>query len=164
MARALIAIILGLCIVLLSAGTAVSQNPGSAAPQFSLKDINGKEVSLSDFKGKVVILDFWATWCGPCRSEIPDFIALQKKYGGKGLQVIGISVDKDKNALSKFYKDNGMNYPVALTDGAVESKYGGIRGIPTTFIIDKSGKIVKKYVGATSKEQFEGDIKPLLGK
>src|SRR3989338_7970354 len=164
MTKTIIAAILGLCLVFSAAATASSQNPGSVAPQFTLKDINGKEVSLSSFKGKVIILDFWATWCPPCREEIPDFIALQKEYGTKGLQVIGISVDKDKDALVKFYKDNGMNYPVVLTDGAVEAKYGGIRGIPTTFIIDRTGKIAKKYVGAISKKQFESDIKPLLGK
>lgn len=164
MTKTIIAAMLGLCLVFSAAATAAPQNPGSAAPQFTLKDINGKEVSLSSFKGKVIILDFWATWCGPCRSEIPDFIALQKEYGSKGLQMIGISVDKDKDILVKFYKDNGMNYPVVLTDGAVEAKYGGIRAIPMTFIIDRTGKIAKKYVGAISKKQFESDIKPLLGK
>lgn len=156
-------LVLGLILISALAYNVTAQNIGSAAPGFTLKDINGRNVSLSDFKGKVIILDFWATWCPPCREEIPDFIALQNEYGKKGLQILGISVDREGlKAVKPFYENMKMNYPVLLTDGKIEAAYGGIRGIPTTFIIDKNGKIVKKYVGFQPKSVFEKDIKGLL--
>lgn len=165
MKRAIIFLIIGLVFVFALAHNVAGQNVGSIAPQFTLDDINGKSVSLNDYKGKVIILDFWATWCPPCREEIPDFIALQNEYGKKGLQIIGIAVDRDGiKSVKPFYENMGMNYPVLLTDGKVESRYGGIRAIPTTFIIDKKGSIVKKYVGFQSKAVFEKEIKELLTK
>lgn len=165
MKRAIIFLIIGLVFVFALAHNVAGQNVDSIAPQFTLDDINGKSVSLNDYKGKVIILDFWATWCPPCREEIPDFIALQNEYGKKGLQIIGIAVDRDGiKSVKPFYENMGMNYPVLLTDGKVESRYGGIRAIPTTFIIDKKGSIVKKYVGFQSKAVFEKEIKELLTK
>lgn len=131
------------------------------APGFTLTDMNGKSVSLADFKGKVVILDFWATWCPPCKREIPDFIKLQSEYGSKGLQIVGIALDQP-NKVQAFVKDNGMNYPVLPGTSEVAANYGGVEGIPTTFIIDKSGKIVTKYEGFRPKETFESQIKKLL--
>lgn len=165
MKKAILLLVAGLVSIFALANCVVAQNVGSAAPQFTLKDINGRNVNLADYKGKVIILDFWATWCPPCRDEIPDFIALQNEYGKKGLQVIGISVDREGVKVVKpFYEKMGMNYPVLLTDGKVETAYGGIRAIPTTFIIDKKGSIAKKYVGFQPKSVFEKDIKGLLGK
>ena len=131
------------------------------APGFTLVDMNGRSVSLADFKGKVVILDFWATWCPPCKREIPDFIKLQSEYGSKGLQIVGIALDQP-NKVQAFVKDNGMNYPVLLGTDEVAANYGGVEAIPTTFIIDKNGKIVKNYEGFRSKETFESQIKKLL--
>ena len=158
-------LIIGLIFVFALAYNVTAQNIGSTAPQFTLKDINGKNVSLNDYKGKVIILDFWATWCPPRREEIPDFIALQNEYGKKGLQIIGISVDRDGiKSVKPFYENMKMNYPVLLTDGNVESNYGDIRAIPTTFIVDKKGSIAKKYIGFQPKAVFEKDIKELLGK
>jgi cytochrome c biogenesis protein CcmG/thiol:disulfide interchange protein DsbE len=131
------------------------------APAFTLADLNGHPVSLSDFRGKVVVLDFWATWCPPCKREIPDFIELQSQYGSKGLQVIGIGLDEPEK-LKAFASTNGMNYTVLLGTDDTALKYGGISGIPTTFIIDRSGKIVDRFEGFRPKGVFESEIRRLL--
>jgi peroxiredoxin len=133
------------------------------APAWQLKDLDGKTVKLSDFKGKVVILDFWATWCPPCREEIPNFVALQTQYKNQGLVVIGVSVDQGgPGVVSSFVKNNGINYPIVMATDDVTAQYGGIDAIPTTFVIDPQGNIVDKYVGGTDKSTFEHDIKKLL--
>ncbi len=133
------------------------------APNFELPDVNGKRVRLSDFKGKVIILDFWATWCPPCRAEIPGFIELYNKYKDKGVEIIGISLDEGgvKDVLP-FMKEFGVNYHILIGNYKVTQDYGGIRGIPTTFVIDKKGYIRAKYVGYRPKEVFKRDIIMLL--
>ena len=134
---------------------------GQAAPDFSLTNIDGQKASLTDFKGKAVILNFFASWCPPCREEIPDFITLQKTYGDKGFTFVGVSlvnVSESKDFAAKM----GINYPVLIDDGKVSNLYGPVRSIPTTYIIGKDGKIVKMYIGARNKETFEADIKELL--
>jgi len=134
------------------------------APDFSLKNFDGGRTKLSDYRGKVIILDFWATWCPPCIKEIPDFVELQKEYGDKGLAILGISLDQNpKQVLPKFIKKYKVNYPILLTDGKVDKAFGGVTGIPTTFVIDQKGEIYKQYVGFRSKQVFETDIKALLG-
>jgi thiol-disulfide isomerase/thioredoxin len=131
-------------------------------PVWELKDPDGKLVKSSDFDGKVVILDFWATWCPPCKAEIPGFIELQKKYGEKGLVVIGVSLDEQGlSVVKQFMKEFGMNYPVVMGDVKLMQDFGGT-AIPTTFVIDRSGKIVAKHVGFASKETFEKEITPLF--
>jgi peroxiredoxin len=133
------------------------------APVWELKDVDGKAVKLSDFKGKVVILDFWATWCPPCRKEIPGFVELQEAYKDKGLVVIGVSLDEEGAAVVKpFMTEYKVNYPMVIGDGKTVEAYGGISGIPTTFIIDKEGKIKSVHVGYRPKETFEAEIKALL--
>lgn len=133
------------------------------APEFLLEDIRGMEMKLSDFKGRVVILDFWATWCPPCREEIPHFASLYDEYRDKGLDVIGIAMDRNPGmVLPDFIKDNGINYPILLGNQDIYDSYGGIAAIPTTFIIDKEGNIRKKYIGYNEKEVFEKDLKELL--
>ncbi len=133
------------------------------APEFSLSDINGNKVSLSDFRGRVVILDFWATWCPPCIAEIPHFIELQDEYKNKGLEVVGISVDwNGERIVPLFAEENNMNYTLLLQDDRVTDSYGGIISIPTTFVIDRDGNIRKRYMGYRDKEVFENDIKELL--
>jgi len=134
---------------------------GDKAPDFSLVDINGKMVSLSDFSGKAVILDFFASWCPPCKQEVPDFIELEKAYGDKGFAMIGVALEK-ADAAGAFAGKVGINYPVLVDDGKASGAYGPIRSIPTTFIIDKSGKIVKVYIGYREKSVFEDEIKELL--
>lgn len=134
---------------------------GKTAPDFVLKDMDGKEVRLSDYKGKVVVLNFFASWCPPCRHEVPDFIELQKLYGDKGVSFIGVALEDAGNAKN-FKERFGINYPVLVDDGKASNIYGPIRSIPTTFIIDKNMKIVKFYIGSRSKDVFENDIKELL--
>jgi thiol-disulfide isomerase/thioredoxin len=134
----------------------------SRAPDWELKDPEGKLVKSSDFDGKVIILDFWATWCPPCKAEIPGFIELQKKYGAKGLVVVGISLDEEgPSVVKQFMIRFGMNYPVVMGNLKTMQDFGG-KGLPTTFVIDRSGTIVSKHVGFASKETFEKEITPLL--
>ena len=133
------------------------------APAWQLQDVDGKTVRSSDFKGKVVILDFWATWCGPCRMELPGFVELQKRYEKQGLAVIGVSVDQiSPGEVKKFAQQSGLNYPVILADAKATQAFGGIEAIPTTFVIDREGRIVKQHLGFTEKEEFEKEIKSLL--
>jgi cytochrome c biogenesis protein CcmG/thiol:disulfide interchange protein DsbE len=134
---------------------------GGEAPGFTLNDPDGKAVSLSDFKGKVIILDFFATWCPPCREEIPDFIKLSDAYAPKGFAMIGVSL-VTAGETKEFAEKVKFNYPVVIDDGKVSNTYGPIRSIPTTFVIDKDMKIVKMYIGFRDKEVFERDIQALL--
>jgi thiol-disulfide isomerase/thioredoxin len=133
------------------------------APEFALNDLDGATVKLSNYKGKVVILDFWATWCAPCREEIPGFVELQRDYGDEGLVIIGVSLDSQgPSVVKRFAVDNGMNYTLVMGDEKVQADYGGIRGIPTTFVIDREGRLIKKYIGMRPKAVFEADITALL--
>jgi len=134
-----------------------------AAPEFALKDVNGIERKLSDFKNKVVIIDFWTTWCPPCREEIPHFISLYSQYKTQGLEIIGIALDfNGEKVVPEFTSNNNINYTIVLGNEEVSDLYGGIAAIPTTFIVDKDGNIRKRYVGYNSREVFEKDIKELL--
>ena len=156
-----------LAVLTLAISFAASQPAPAAepktAPAWELKDLDGKAVKMSDFEGKVVILDFWATWCPPCRKEIPGFVELQKQYGDKGLVVIGVSLDEEgPSVVKRFNEQNNVNYPVVMGDEKVVKAFGGVEGIPTTFIIDRKGNIVKKHVGFAAKEVFEKEIKELL--
>ena len=141
--------------------------PADAKPanfDFTMKDVEGKDVSLQSYKGKVILLDFWATWCGPCKVEIPHFIEFQQKYGAKGLQVIGISVDDPVDKLAPYVKEMGMNYPVlqGLGHDAVQDAYGPILGIPVSVIISRDGKICATHTGLTGKDVFVKEIESLL--
>lgn len=131
------------------------------APKFTLTDLEGKSLSLADYRGKVVILDFWASWCPPCKREIPDFITLQKEYESRGLQIIGVGLDEQEN-IASFARENGINYPVVIGNDEIVKLYGGISGIPTTFIIDKEGNVTDRFEGFTEKRVFEGAIKKLF--
>jgi peroxiredoxin len=139
-------------------------NPKPANLNFTLKDVSGKAVNLASFKGKVILLDFWATWCPPCKVEIPGFVDLYAKYKDRGFVVVGLSVDDTIDLLKPFVAQYRMNYPVLLGLGndAIQDAYGPIWGLPTTFVIGRDGKICKKHMGLTSKEQFEKEILGLL--
>jgi cytochrome c biogenesis protein CcmG/thiol:disulfide interchange protein DsbE len=150
-------------IMLFLSTTNFSNNDNKKAPDFSLKTLEGKTVKLSDYKGKIVIIDFWATWCPPCRKGIPDLIDLQKSYS-KDLVVIGISLDQERTLkdLKPFIENYGINYPVVLGDQKVVLDYGGINAIPTSFIVDQKGYIVDSHVGLVPKKVYEDKIKSLL--
>jgi peroxiredoxin len=137
---------------------------GSKAPEFALQDLSGKTVRLSDYAGKVVIVDFWATWCGPCRAEVPDFVRLQSKYRDKGLVILGLSLDENGEKLVRdFAKEYGVNYPMLLANPETARRYGGIVGIPTTFVLDRKGQIAQKFIGQVEPRAFEATVQPLLG-
>lgn len=130
--------------------------PPTPAPSWELKDLNGRTVRSDDFKGKVLVVDFWATWCGPCRHEIPGYVELQKKYGKDGLAIVGIAVSDRLAAVKKFAADQGLNYTVLLDDGSgVPEKFGTIEAIPTTFIIDRDGNLRDRKVGAEETSEYE---------
>ena len=135
---------------------------GRATFDFVLKDQANAPVKLADYKGKVVIVNFWATWCGPCKTEIPDFVKLYSEYKDKGLVIVGISVDDSPEQLQAFMKEFGMNYPVVQMTPDVETAWGPFYGYPTSFIVARDGSICTKHIGPASKEQFEREIKALL--
>jgi thiol-disulfide isomerase/thioredoxin len=131
---------------------------------FTMKDLDGRDVSLASFKGKVILLNFWATWCGPCKAEIPGFVELQDQYGKDGLVIIGYSVDDEAPKARAFAQEFKMNYPVLLGEGRedVQDAYGPIWGIPASFIISRDGRVCQKHLGIAPKAVFEKEIKALL--
>lgn len=132
------------------------------APDFSFPRLDGQVLQLSSYRGKVVLLDFWATWCVPCREETPHLVELQDKYAAQGLQIIGISMDDGPEPVRKFYHDFQMNYPVVMGNAKVGELYGGVLGLPIAFVIDRDGRIFRKHVGATNVSTFERDIQAVL--
>ncbi len=136
-----------------------------AAPDFTLTDASGKQVKLSDYRGKVVLLNFWATWCGPCALEIPWFIEFEQQYRSQGLEVLGVSMDEDGWQVVKPYiAEHKMNYRVLLGNDSVSQLYGGVESLPTTFIIDRDGKFAfSPHVGLAGKNEYLNEIQTLLG-
>jgi thiol-disulfide isomerase/thioredoxin len=153
-------------LICLETASALAQEASPArtpAPDWELTDLNGKPVKFSDFRGHVLIVDFWATWCAPCRVEIPHFVELQKQYGDKGLTVIGVSLDEQgPEVVKKFAKRFGVNYPIVIGNEKVVGAYGGIDAIPTTFVIDRQGRVVSRHMGYDDKAVFEKEIQSLL--
>lgn len=121
-------------------------------------------LTLSSYRGQVVLVDFWATWCLPCREEIPHLIQLQDKYGVRGLQIIGVSMDDGPEPVRPFAQQFHMNYPIVMGNAKIGEEYGGVLGLPIAFLVDREGRIVKKHVGATTSDVFEKEIMPLLPK
>ncbi len=148
---------------LLAAGGPVRAAGLPAAPSFSLTDIEGRRLDLASYRGKVVLLDFWATWCAPCREVIPRFVAWQKEYGPRGLQVIGISLDDSPVPVRRFAKELHLNYPVAVGNAALAERYGGILGLPVAFVIDREGRIVSRHSGGANPDAIRREIERLLG-
>jgi peroxiredoxin len=133
------------------------------APDFELKDMNGKTVKLSDFRGKAVMVDFWATWCGPCQIEIPWFIDFERKYKDQGFAVIGVAMDDEGWPVVKpFLEQMKMNYRVVIGNDRTADLYGGIEALPTTVLIDRDGRIASMHVGLAGKKEFQDAIEKLL--
>lgn len=133
------------------------------APEFSRTELNHEKLDLNAYRGKVVLLNFWATWCAPCQLEMPHFVAWQKEYGSHGLQIIGISMDDDPALVSKLYQKLHLNYPVAMGDAKLGELYGGVLGLPVTFLIDRKGNVRAEYKGEIHLGEIETTLRPMLG-
>jgi cytochrome c biogenesis protein CcmG/thiol:disulfide interchange protein DsbE len=151
-----------------SSGTAVkaavkAEKDRKKAPEFALKDAQGRAVKLSDFKGKVVLLNFWATWCGPCKIEIPWFMDFEKRFKDRGFAVVGISMDEDGwEAVKPYLEEKKINYRVMIGTDEVADLYGGVQSLPTSFLVDQQGRIASVHVGLVSKSVYENEIVHLL--
>ena len=136
---------------------------GNTAPDFELPGIDGKSLKLSDLRGKAVLLNFWATYCGPCKIEMPWFVELQKEYGPQGFQVVGVAMDDASTEdIAKFAKEMGVNYPILVGKESVGESYGGVNVLPTTFFVDRSGKLIAREFGLQSRSVFVDNIKKAL--
>jgi len=140
---------------------------GSEAADFSLINLVGEEVTLEQFKGKVIMLNFWASWCGPCKAEIPDFIKMYDKHQKNGLEIVGIALSSGSaESIKQFVDKWNINYPILTGDEKylqdLTNKYGGIRGVPTTFLIDRKGNIQQKWVGARTEKVFMAEVEKYL--
>ncbi len=138
---------------------------GKRAPDFSLKTVDGKKVSLSDYKGKAVLINFWATWCAPCKIEMPWLVALRTQYAGQGFEILGVNADDvgtPRAKLAKFGQEQGLNYPLLVGDDATSRKYGGVEFLPTSYFVGRDGKIVSETAGLVSKDEVEASIKKAL--
>jgi thiol-disulfide isomerase/thioredoxin len=147
-----------------TAPQAIAQLPKlGAAPAWKLEDLAGKPVSFEQFKGKVVVVDFWATWCGPCKIEIPGYIDLQAKYGKDGFMIVGISLDEGGADVVKAFAEKAkINYQLVMADEKVVTAFGGVEGIPTTFLIDRSGQIRDRKVGAEATAEYEKKVAAIM--
>jgi peroxiredoxin len=160
MTKVRILAVAALAIGLAGCAKKVAEKPG---PDFSLKDSTGQLVKLSDYRGQVVLLNFWATWCGPCKVEIPWFIEFQRKYKDQKFAVLGVSMDDDGwDGVRKYIADHKFNYRVMIGDDMTGKVFGGVDDLPTTFLLDRSGHVAIKHVGLVSKEIYEGEIQEQL--
>ena len=160
--------------LLLASCSSVAYNPSSemaqaageqrqAAPDFTLKDVHNEDVQLSEFKGKVVLLNFWATWCGPCKIEMPWFVEFQRTYKDRGFSVIAVSMDEEGwDIVRPFTEELKLNFPVVIGNDEMAEEFGGVEALPTTFIIDKEGRIAATHQGLVSKGDYEDEIESLL--
>ncbi len=156
--------LIGLSLAAILLGLAACKPPLlGRAPDWKLKDLDGHEVAFSQFQGKVVVVDFWATWCVPCIGEIPNYIKLQEKYGKDGLVIVGISLDeRGPDVVKPFVKEKGMNYPVVMGTEEVQQAFGGLAVIPTTFLIDRNGEIRDRKTGAETAAEYERKVRAVL--
>lgn len=153
-----------LFLVLLAFIGAAEVYGATKVPDFSFPSVPDKErVDIRDFRGKVVVINFWATWCGPCVKEIASLTSLQKEYGPQGFSVIGVSIDQGgSNVVAKMMKKTGINYPVVIGDAKLSRDFGGVFGVPTSFLVDRAGNVLKRYTGFVSHAVFEEEIKAAI--
>ena len=145
-------------------GPAQGQLIGNLAPDFELQTLDGKSMKLSDFRGKAVLLNFWATYCGPCKVEIPWFVQLQKEYGPQGFQIVGVAMDDaSTDEIGKFAREMSINYPVLLGKESVGQSYGGVGALPVSFFVDRGGKLIAREFGLQSRSVFVDHIKKAMG-
>jgi len=150
--------------LLFASGSAFAQNPllHKPAPSFVRNSLSGQPVNMSSYRGKVVLLNFWATWCAPCQLEMPRFAAWQKQYGPQGLQILGVSMDDGPEGVHKLVNKLRINYPVVMGDEQIGTLYGGILGLPVTFLIDRQGQVIARFQGEADLNAMEEQIKQLL--
>ena len=162
--RAVRILLAALCLVASGLRPAIAADGlvNKRAPEFVRVDLDHKRLDLKAYRGKVVLLNFWATWCGPCQVEMPRFVEWQKRYGARGLQVVGISMDDAPEAVRRLYVKLRLNYPVAMGDESLGELYGGILGLPVTFLIDTHGEVIAKYQGETDLDKVEMQVQSLL--
>jgi len=160
------AIIFVLTLILCASLTLKSAQAATKVPDFSFDSVNDKgNIDIKDFRGKVVLINFWATWCGPCVKEIPSLIELQKEFGPQGFSIIGISVDQGgSRGVKKAAEKMGINYPIVIGSSKVGRQFGGVYGVPTSFLVDRAGNVLKKYPGYINHEVFVSDIKSVIKK
>src|ERR1035438_8495513 len=148
---------------------------GKPAPTFALEDLSGKKVSLESYKGKAVLINFWATWCAPCKIETPWLVELRNQYAAQGFEILGVSADdidrddkqmlsKEKQEIARSAEQMHIPYPVLIDGGSLDKDYGGLDELPTSFFVDRNGTVVAAQLGLTSKDDIEGNIKKALGK
>jgi peroxiredoxin len=138
---------------------------GKRAPEFTLRSVDGKKVSLSDYKGKAVLINFWATWCAPCKIEMPGLVALRTQYAPQGFEILGVNADEPGTPhakVAKFGQEQGLNYPLLMGDDSMERKYGGVEFLPTSFFVGRDGKVTAETAGLVSKDEIEASIKKAL--
>ncbi len=156
--------LVALLVAAIAPSTAHSAAVGESAPAFVVRSLDGKTLRLSDFKGRAVVLDFWATWCAPCRAEIPTFKEWAKTLGPKGLTLVTIAMDDEgKPVVAPFVRENGIDYTVLLGKPETPDAFGGVVGFPTKFLLDRDGKVVKTWTGAVPREEIESKIREVLG-
>jgi thiol-disulfide isomerase/thioredoxin len=148
----------------LAALASAAKNESAVAPDFSRTDLGGHGVQLAAYRGKLVLLNFWASWCGPCREEMPLFSQWQRKYAAQGLQVIGVSMDDDVAPAKEFLAKHPVSYPIVMGDAKLGEQFGGVLGLPTTYLIDARGQIVARYRGEANLKKLEADLTARLGK
>jgi cytochrome c biogenesis protein CcmG, thiol:disulfide interchange protein DsbE len=146
----------------LACAVALAASPGEIAPDFTRSDLGSQPVHLAAYRGRVVLLNFWASWCTPCLAEIPRFAAWQAQYGSHGFQVIGVSMDDSVQPLRRFIEQHPVPYPVILGDAQLGQAFGGVLGLPTSYLIDPQGRIVARYAGEADLASMEGQIRTLL--
>lgn len=160
-------ILVALCLAapplsIVSASSFASEGVLRVAPDFTRTDLNGKSLSLHSYRGKLLLLNFWATWCGPCVTEMPRFVTWQNTYGAAGLQIVGVSMDDDSAPVKRAYAKYHLNYPVVMGDAQLAEHFGGVLGLPLSYLIDPDGRIVGRYQGEPDLKQLESRIKSLL--